>query len=229
MNKYYTQYPTRADRKENPFHAFVEDYYEDDPNVAYEVDAAGFPTDAYLDRRKALQKRSAFSMRMPNPSAYNLFTKRIVKAAYDMELLSLADIDAIRSKEDQEKIDEIKRMIANEKSIPKGWFLALTAQLWDVLVKTPFIRAAAKTKAWAKSLSEFKQNKGIAGQLNDKQMENFIKTFMSHKEVKEALKAYVSPMLTRKTPEFANIFALVLGEIKKILAPIYESVSQSDL
>ena len=39
QNKYYTQYPSREDRRNNKFRDFVVDYYQDDPDINFETDA----------------------------------------------------------------------------------------------------------------------------------------------------------------------------------------------
>ena len=219
MNKYYTQYPSRDDRTENPFRDFVNDYYEDDPDVKFETDAAGFPTDEYLERRKAAQKNSIYSMRLPNPTAYNIFTKNLVSPIIQLKVNELAETNGV----EREHIMSLLKATYGE-----GWMLSFISHLWNALVKTPFLNLASNTKEYKDYFGAF-QLKHQYSELNAKEkQEKCTKGFMSLKGIKLALKKWISPMLTPGDAENTRTKQIITVEVAKLLNAIQSSISQAD-
>ena len=219
MNKYYTQYPSRDDRHDNPFRDFVNDYYEDDPDVKFETDAAGFPTDEYLERRKAAQKNSIYSMRLPNPTAYNIFTKNLVSPIIKLKVNELAEANGV----EREHIMSLLKDAYGE-----GWMLSFISQLWNGLVKTPFLTLARNTKEYKDYFDAF-QLKHRNSELTEKEkQEKFIKSFMNLKGIKLALKKWISPMLTKGNAENIRTNQIITVEVAKLLNAIQSSISQAD-
>ena len=219
MNKYYTYYPSKKARKDNPFREFAIDYYEDDPDVKFETDAAGFPTDEYLTRRKEAQKNSIYSMRMPNPTAYNLFTKNLVSPIIQMKVNELAEANDVTR-------EHIMSLL--KKAYGEGWMLSFISQLWNGIVKTPFLTLARNTKEYKDYFDAF-QIKHRNSELTEKEKhEKLIKSFMSLKGIKLALKNWISPMLTPGNDENTRTKQIITVEVAKLLNAIQSSVSQVD-
>ena len=214
---WYKKYPSKEDRKNNSFNSFVTDYYTNDPHVKYATDESGFPTEAYMHRRKQLQAGSKYKLHLPAPSAYNLFTQRLVSGVYKF----IVD-EIVKANQGKVTADTISKVMTA--TMGQGWMMAAAAELWKILVKDPakqhlhdlgkldsILEAARNTKAYTKAADK----------------EEFLDKYVMNKKVtKNLVHDIVAPMLNLRSPSSQQITRAIGDHMVKLIG---DACSSNDI
>ena len=207
----YKEYPERKGRMSMRDYVY-EKYVDDD-----DLDKAGFATPEYLTKRKQLMAASPYALRIPNPSAYNIFVKRIVGDAYALAINSIAGSHVDLDDDDKGlPLEELNTRKALRRGCTDvynpGWILGKASEYWNAWVKKPildWLKQNGRLEQFIHDFEGLKRNRPATADFrfdpaNAEHQKEFNSWLFAKKHIKKALIEYVREMFTPGTKDNVN-------------------------
>lgn len=184
---FYTEYPTRQDRRGKSLGNYVrEKIYETTDD---DFDEFGYANSDYLARIKSIQSKpeyAGYSMKASTPSSYNLFLSHIIKPAVNRVISIITGNNPALRKDLQ---------ILCDADYGKGWMMQFAGQLWSDWIKTPILKALGNNLGTYLS----KYNENHINKVSDVNDEKFVKWIMNKSEIKSRVIDGFKHIMSNKT------------------------------
>ena len=210
--QYYDTYITADARSATPYTQFIKDHYLTEDMIG----RTGLPNHKYLDKRRIdTYQNYQYNLRMPNPTAKQMFMKEIIYPAFMFTVKDIADNLKIRTKD---VLDEIKGPGLAGK-IGKIYF--------DKWIKKPYMDSM-KTEGYLDAQLLKYRNKISEKARNSPNFDaNFEKWLFKQDSVREGLNEIIFDCVQNKSEKDDAIFALYMVFHPAILQEMNKPVKSS--
>lgn len=209
---YFDTYPTAESRAGKPYYEFLNDHYLTKDMVG----RTGLPNHKYLDKRRIdTYEKYQYNLRMPNPTAKQLFMKKIIYPAF---MFTINDIAGNLKMKVKDILDEIKGPGLAGK-IGKIYF--------DKWIKKPYMDSM-KTEGYLDAQLLKYRNKISEKARNSPNFDaNFEKWLFKQDSVREGLNEIIFDCVQNKQEVDDAIFALYMVFHPIILQEMNKPVKSS--